>query len=537
MAAEAKQLHIVFMNMAATGHMNPALPLVARLVASGIKVTYFVEETMRSVVEAVGATWHPFRYPRSQFTGILRNLKDFETLSAEDLEEIGVPPGTPAMDYGFPISLIYNAQLILPSLIQDLKALRPAPAAIVYEPFLACALVAARVLQIPPICFLTMPGPGVLYRPDDIVEAWEGKPWVQKPRHWIKKHYGIDLLVHGALMEFYSPTLNLVSTIKALYHPPLPGHQQQRFGHFPFRCVGAVVDPGVKRIQNAGDGVTAPMLSTVRSSFAEMLASGARDHLQLEAEVLLYEKVRCALAAGQKIVLISLGTVVTGRMWDRKLSFSAANNDGVRGEGVRGIMDYTGKEICEHVYRISFEALSERDDTLVILTVGSHINEVLERLPDPPPNFLLQESVPQLELLQHVEAFVTHGGANSMHEALALGIPLVVIPIFGDQPWNADRVAKCGAGVSFRHPIGTLTADALKTAMDRILSRNGTNSYRDAAKVLAKYLETAGGVEAAADAVLKLTGASNAAALAAKKSPPPLAAAGAYAAGAKAAGA
>ena len=48
------------MNMAATGHMNPTLPLVADLAAKGCKVTYFVEVTMKDVVEAAGASWRPF---------------------------------------------------------------------------------------------------------------------------------------------------------------------------------------------------------------------------------------------------------------------------------------------------------------------------------------------------------------------------------------------------------------------------------------------------------------------------------------------
>jgi len=45
-----------------------------------------------------------------------------------------------------------------------------------------------------------------------------------------------------------------------------------------------------------------------------------------------------------------------------------------------------------------------------------------------------------------------------------LGVPLAVVPIFGDQPVNADVVASTGAGVSFRYPRETLTVPALKEA-------------------------------------------------------------------------
>jgi UDP:flavonoid glycosyltransferase YjiC (YdhE family) len=34
-----------------------------------------------------------------------------------------------------------------------------------------------------------------------------------------------------------------------------------------------------------------------------------------------------------------------------------------------------------------------------------------------PENFVAQDVLPQLELLQKCHAFITHGGANSMHEA------------------------------------------------------------------------------------------------------------------------
>jgi N-glycosyltransferase len=36
--------------------------------------------------------------------------------------------------------------------------------------------------------------------------------------------------------------------------------------------------------------------------------------------------------------------------------------------------------------------------------------------------------------------FVAHGGFNGTKEALRLGLPLVVIPIGGDQPYTAERV-------------------------------------------------------------------------------------------------
>merc|ERR1712107_389858 len=191
--------HIVFMNIAATGHMNPTLPVVAQLVARDCKVTYFVEDSMKMIVEAVGASWHPFRYPCSNFTGILRNPKDFGSLTPEVLETVGIPPGTRYEEYQFPVSILLNAQLVLPNLINDLQALDPAPCAIVYEPFVACAPVAAHVMDIPSISLLTLPGAGVISLPSAMHEQAEnGVAWISKPRQWISKNYGLDAFETGS---------------------------------------------------------------------------------------------------------------------------------------------------------------------------------------------------------------------------------------------------------------------------------------------------------------------------------------------------
>lgn len=501
------QPHIVFMNMSATGHMNPTLPVVAELVARGCKVTYFVEATMRDVVEAAGASWKPFRYANCDFTGILRNPSDFKSLAAADLAEAGVPEGTLLESYKFPVSLVFNAQLVLPNLVEDLQALDPHVSAIVYEPFLACARVAAYALGIPGISLFTMPGPGVISVDEGLMANWEGLPWVQKPREWIKMRYGLDVFKNGALMEFYSPDQNLVTTISELYTPPLRKYQIERYGHFPFRCVGALIDPKVKRIENAGDGFSAPILSGDPSDThqEELSTSSTSDKLPLD-------RIRDAQAADRCVVFISLGTVVTERMWDLPLGMSSRDNDG-RPDGTRSIKEYTGKEFCQFVYKTCFEAIGNDPNILAIVSMGTHGEEALCGLPPVPQNVVLMKSVPQIDLLPLCDAFVTHGGANSMHEGLVVGIPLVVVPCFGDQVWNADTVARCGAGFSFRHPLRTLSVEAVRSALQELLRPDasesdgivciGPNTYRAAARRLADQLACAGGVSGAVDAILE----------------------------------
>ncbi|KAF3964931.1 hypothetical protein CMV_010840 [Castanea mollissima] len=67
-----------------------------------------------------------------------------------------------------------------------------------------------------------------------------------------------------------------------------------------------------------------------------------------------------------------------------------------------------------------------------------------------PPNFLQETSekglvvswCPQLEVLAHkaVGCFMTHCGWNSTLEALSLGVPMVAMPVWTDQPTNAKFI-------------------------------------------------------------------------------------------------
>lgn len=55
----------------------------------------------------------------------------------------------------------------------------------------------------------------------------------------------------------------------------------------------------------------------------------------------------------------------------------------------------------------------------------------------------------QNDILGHTatKAFLTHGGLNSVLEAAYHGTPMVVLPLFGDQPANAMKVQEAGIGV------------------------------------------------------------------------------------------
>ncbi|MGQ0465395.1 MAG: glycosyltransferase [Sporichthyaceae bacterium] len=116
-----------------------------------------------------------------------------------------------------------------------------------------------------------------------------------------------------------------------------------------------------------------------------------------------------------------------------------------------------------------------------------------------PPNVVAATRVPQLELLPHLHAVVFHGGHNTMCEALAAGLPLVVAPIRDDQPANASQIADAHVGV--RVKFGRVDAEELRAAVLAVLD---DPSYATGAARIRESFENAGGAPAAATRLEKL---------------------------------
>lgn len=83
----------------------------------------------------------------------------------------------------------------------------------------------------------------------------------------------------------------------------------------------------------------------------------------------------------------------------------------------------------------------------VILNIGKVKKEDLGTIPD---NILAFSFVPQLVVLQHADLFITHGGMNSVNEAMYYGVPMLVMPVINDQPRNATQVVDLGIGQSMK---------------------------------------------------------------------------------------
>ncbi|MFG1637840.1 macrolide family glycosyltransferase [Pseudonocardia alni] len=129
-----------------------------------------------------------------------------------------------------------------------------------------------------------------------------------------------------------------------------------------------------------------------------------------------------------------------------------------------------------------------------VLATGPHVAPAdLGAVPD---DVTVREWVPQLAVLAHASAFVTHAGMGGCTEGLWHGVPMVAVPQAVDQFGNADRIAALGVGEQL--PADAVTPETLREAVLRVSSSEEVARRCAEEKATAR---AAGGAAAAADVV------------------------------------
>ncbi|EDW28731.1 GL18788 [Drosophila persimilis] len=95
--------------------------------------------------------------------------------------------------------------------------------------------------------------------------------------------------------------------------------------------------------------------------------------------------------------------------------------------------------------------------------------EDMENTPGNASNIYFSKWLPQDDILAHPKTrlFITHAGKGGIAEAQFHGVPMLAFPIFGDQPGNAELMAKSGFGLHL--DILTLTEDVLEETIRELL--------------------------------------------------------------------
>ncbi|XP_078453339.1 UDP-glucuronosyltransferase 1A5-like isoform X1 [Lampetra planeri] len=92
--------------------------------------------------------------------------------------------------------------------------------------------------------------------------------------------------------------------------------------------------------------------------------------------------------------------------------------------------------------------------------------------------------LPQRDLLAHAKTrvFVTHGGSHGIYEAICYGVPMLGLPLFGDQFENMARMQSKGAALVLN--IHSLDAGSLASSISTIATHK--NSYKEKASLLSR---------------------------------------------------
>ncbi|TRY91906.1 hypothetical protein DNTS_024115, partial [Danionella cerebrum] len=140
------------------------------------------------------------------------------------------------------------------------------------------------------------------------------------------------------------------------------------------------------------------------------------------------------------------------------------------------------------------------DDGFVVFTLGSMVSQLPEakareffeafrqipqrvlwrytgKVPeDAPKNVKLMKWLPQNDLLGHakVKAFITHGGSHGIYEGICNGVPMVMLPLFGDQGDNVQRLVSRGVAESLS--IYDVTSEKLLVALRKVIN---DKSYKE----------------------------------------------------------
>jgi len=147
-----------------------------------------------------------------------------------------------------------------------------------------------------------------------------------------------------------------------------------------------------------------------------------------------------------------------------------------------------GTPVGDAAFRAALDAVSGLP-IRVLLTAGRATD--IQALGDVPANVHVEAWVPQADALAAAAAVVCHGGSGTTFGTLAAGLPLVIVPMFADQPANARLVESAGAGLAVEptgEPQGRTgvpaPADAarIRQSLESVLA---DDSYRQAAQGLA----------------------------------------------------
>lgn len=107
---------------------------------------------------------------------------------------------------------------------------------------------------------------------------------------------------------------------------------------------------------------------------------------------------------------------------------------------------------------------------------------------------LVRETVTHTTVLPHIDVALHHGGAGTVHAMVRAGVPSVIMPFLGDQPWWAQRLHAVHLGP----PALSRTTTRYQTIANSLVQ---ARSYSDVVKVAALKMATEDGLARAIEII------------------------------------
>ncbi|MGE7368753.1 glycosyltransferase [Neorhizobium sp. NPDC001467] len=148
-----------------------------------------------------------------------------------------------------------------------------------------------------------------------------------------------------------------------------------------------------------------------------------------------------------------------------------------------------------HRFRL-FRAAARACRQLDVQLLVAHCGGLTEKQEEKLGATWVTDFAPQRAVLERADLCITHGGVNTVMDALECGVPLIALPIAFDQPGVAARIVHHGVGVRLSATL--LTAARMKAAIRTVLSQR---SYTDRATQIGRSIAEAGGLNRAADII------------------------------------
>jgi len=381
----------------------------------------------------------------------------------------------------------------LPGLVRFLRELQPR--AIVHCPLASPeAFWASKVVNVPSIALNTFAGPGAL----------------AGAVGWCFKSEKIVFDDLDQQLKRWQPNLDALQRLERSWGLTL------RQGLPP--CLGYIdgIAMGSLTITTTSEDLQDPMESELQDAYFETgtsfafvgpLLDGAGHWKPLDSASEdgshVVEQVRAARSSGRLVVLVSMGTVVTGNMpgwgWEGRPLDELGRPQGL-----------TGCQLCQSAWAGAFDAFGSarsEDGALIVVALGPQADPLGDVVA--PPNAICCAFLPQVDILRAgVDVFLTHGGQNSFTESLVNATPVVVCPGFSDQVVNASKAVALGVGLKVDRPLPEAGGEELassnyrKDVAEALHAVVALPECKTAAAVQRKKLLAAGGVERATELIL-----------------------------------